>query len=228
MSRKSRRLRDALITPSIVIGCVVVGCAAVDFTFVIWPIAVGVVFLCGIAAAHTLKQADSSIYGEEVHVSTAQRMQIDDCERLAQDLFCLYSKYVVAASDRLGDKRDPFDALTSLLERSTACFDPGWSDVCLTIVQAFGTMRDVRALPVLARVRLARGSEFRDAVDSAIALIADRPRLSSPVASITDARQGVLLTQDSPELSAAAAYLPLWINSDSSFGEREYRTASAN
>ena len=69
--------------------------------------------------------------------------------------------------------RDPADVapLIAILDRTRDTTEPGWEEVCESIVETIAKTGDARCLPALGRVRLARGSRFKCAVDSAIAAL---------------------------------------------------------
>jgi hypothetical protein len=161
-----------LRVPAISIGLVVVGCAIVDYRQVIWPIGTGLGVL-GLITLTLYQLSALESAGKANDVQAGKNTQTQGAAHLVQDLLSPYPPYAAAAAEKLGEIRDAaaVPSLINVLDRSVWRSESGWDIVCVAIVQALARIGDGRALPVLNRVRAARGVDFSDEVDSAITCI---------------------------------------------------------
>lgn len=172
MSKRIRAVARTLVIPSIAVGCTIVGCALEDSSGVVWLSVGCAVLLATLAVVKCCQYVpDSELQVRETHAWKSSAS--DEVALLVQDLFSPYTQCVIAAADRLGEIRDAWavPSLISVLDRSAWRPEPGWSEVTESIVMSLARIGDGRCLPVLNRVRLARGQDLRDTVDVAIAAI---------------------------------------------------------
>jgi len=182
MNSTTSTLSAALKWPSIVIGSIVIGCAVVDDTFLIWPLLMGAGILAAIAALEyfrqTRRQLSTARSSDSGAVQPKGAGSVD--YRILEPA---PDSRVVVGEFHGGDLRDPVTvaSLAAVLDQSKEMREPGWDGVCESIVETIARTGDARFLPALGRVRLARGSEFRDRVDSAIATIICKQGCASSV-----------------------------------------------
>jgi hypothetical protein len=172
MSTRFQIVAASLRLPAILLVCVIIGCAIVDIAHVIWPIVISACILGCLAAVKYYKPAPPPAYTSDSSRS-GQYIHTEEAARLVQDLIGPYPRYAAAAATQLGEIRDgaAVPSLISVLDRSAWRSETGWDAVSEAIVRALALIGDGRALSVLNRVRMARGVEFTEAVDDAIASI---------------------------------------------------------
>ena len=191
MSNRIRAVARALIVPSVAVGCIIAGCAFEDASGVVWLSAGCAMLLAVVAVVKYVRyEPDSDTQMSAAHATKSAAS--DEVALLVQDLFSPYTQCVTAAADRLGDIRDAWavPSLISVLDRSAWRPEPGWDEVSESIVMSLARIGDGRGLPVLNRVRLARGQELREKVDIAIAAIANMvPVVSLRVSTLPTTQQ---------------------------------------
>jgi hypothetical protein len=156
--------------PSIAIGSVVIGCAVVDDTFLVWPVLIGASLLILIAAVTYFRQTRFSSADEVSSQMPMQNLPELSISSVSNGFSAAYSHDRVETDVSMGDTA-AVASLVAVLDRSKEMNEPGWDEVCESIVGTIARTGDVRCLPALGRVRLTRGSRFTSAVDAAIAAI---------------------------------------------------------
>jgi hypothetical protein len=172
MSGRTNTISAALKWPSIVIGSILIGCAMVDPSFLLWPTMLGALILLAIAiVAYGWESHSIQHSGEDPKSFERQRSHIDGTDLLCQNSVSAHD--VAVGSGVYSHMREPIvvESLIAVLDKSKEIHEPGWDEVWESIVGTIAGTGDARWLPVLGRVRLARGLAFRDAVDAAIAAI---------------------------------------------------------
>jgi hypothetical protein len=196
MPNIKQEVTKALLRPAIAVGCAIIGCAFVDFSGLMWPILAGIVVLGSIAGVVYVRARFYAPDAASLPV-LQQRVQTGESARYVQDLFSPYTQCAAQAAEQLGQIGDAavVPSLISVLDRSAWRDEPGWDQVCETIVLALAAIGDGRALPALNRISGARGPEFRDMVDSAVASITDMQRRDTgqPVGRSLNAQSDIAL-----------------------------------
>jgi hypothetical protein len=179
MSNRTTNLLVALKWPSIVVASIVTGCAVVDYTYLVWPLLCGAVVLIAIAIVADLWQSRRARATVGIALER-QPMQIEESSLRFLDVATARCAVVGSEHRSLHQDSAVVASLVSVLDHSKGIVEPGWDEVCESIVGTLARTGDSRCLPALGRVRLARGVQFRDAVDAAIAAIICK-QTSSPV-----------------------------------------------
>ena len=171
-SRSTRNIGAALMWPSTVVGSIIIGCALVDVSFLVWPILFGAVILSAIVIVECFRPSVEPYTADAFDgVSEAFHMVTDSSSSSIQEqAIGGYAANELQYRDDLHD-HSAVASLVAALDPMNEADEPGWDEVCESIVGTIARTGDARFLPALGRVRLARGLQFRDAVDAAIEAI---------------------------------------------------------
>jgi hypothetical protein len=133
--------------------------------------------LSTIAAVAYLRQTRGLSVSNEI-AAPVERQYIRTDESNLQLIDLAAAQYGVLGLEKHSQLPDAVAvaSLVMVLDHSKDMSDPGWDELCESIVREIARTGDTRCLPALDRVRLARGSEFRDAVDAAVVSITQNQR----------------------------------------------------
>jgi hypothetical protein len=179
----SEDLKKALALPALVALCFIIACAFVDRSHILWPVLACLLILGGIGGSAFLRARFSAPKAElipMVYQAEQPAVKPDANAQYVQDLFSPYTQCAAMAAEHLGKIGDAavVPSLISVLDRSAWRDEPGWEQVCESIIVALVSIGDGRTLPALNRISGARDPKFREFVASAIASIADAPARS--------------------------------------------------